>query len=81
MSVREILSDAAGNLSSKRTVTMLCVFLMIIGFFVTIFTSHKIPEYMWNTLSYIVMAGLGLTASERVTNFFTKISSTSEDTN
>lgn len=70
--VREVLSDNSGNLSSKRTVIMICVLLLTIGFLGCFFTDRRIPEYMWNTISYIIMAGMGFTGAEKITDFFKK---------
>jgi len=79
-SMREILSSPSGTLSSKRTVMMICVFLLVIGFFSCFFTDRRIPEYMWNTISYIIMTGLGFTGVENATNLF-KSKSTEKEPN
>jgi RsiW-degrading membrane proteinase PrsW (M82 family) len=51
---------------------MLCTLLLVIGFFSCFLTDRRVPEYMWNTIAYIVMTGLGFTGIENITNFFKK---------
>jgi hypothetical protein len=69
---KEMLSSSSGNLSSKRVVTFMCTLLLVIGFFACFFTDRRVPEYMWNTISFIVMTGLGFTGVEHITDFFKK---------
>ena len=60
----EMLSSQ-GEISSKRVVTMSAFLLLAIGFIANLFLKYTVVEFMYETMSYIVIAGLGFTASER----------------
>lgn len=55
--------------SSKRVVTFAAFLLMSIGFLVELFTEFSVSENTFNALEYIVIAGLGFTASEKFVSF------------
>jgi hypothetical protein len=60
-----MLSDSAnGTLSSKRTVTILA-FLMCSGGFVASICGYSVDSKLFESMMYIVIAGLGFTASEK----------------
>jgi len=54
-----------GKISSKRVVTLFAFILMAIGFLANLFWGFKIEENIYTSMEYIVMAGLGFTASEQ----------------
>lgn len=58
-----------GKVSSKRLVTFLCLLFMLLAFTSNLFWDFEVKDSLFESLSYIVMAGLGFTASE---NFGTK---------
>ena len=59
------LSDSAnGTVSSKRTVTILA-FLMCSGGFVASICGYTVDSKLFESMMYIVIAGLGFTASEK----------------
>jgi len=51
--------------SSKRVVTFAAFLLMATGFLVELFTDFQVSDNTFNALEYIVIAGLGFTASEK----------------
>jgi len=55
--------------SSKRVVTFAAFLLIATGYLVELFTDFKVSENTFNALEYIVIAGLGFTASEKFTSF------------
>lgn len=58
-----------GKVSSKRLVTFLCLIFMLIAFTANLFWGFEVKDSLFESLQWIVMAGLGFTASE---NFGTK---------
>jgi hypothetical protein len=58
-----------GKISSKRVVTLSAFCLMAIGFLVDLFTSFTVSENIYSSIEYIVIAGLGFTASEGFTKW------------
>jgi len=66
--ITSMLSDSAnGTVSSKRTVTILA-FLMCSGGFVASICGYTVDSKLFESMMYIVIAGLGFTASEKFTN-------------
>ena len=55
-----------GTISSKRVVTFLA-FLLCAGGFVADILGYKITPAIFDSMMYIVIAGLGFTASEKFT--------------
>ena len=53
-----------GKISSKRFVTFICLFFMLIGYTANLFWDFTIESDLFQSLQWIVMAGLGFTASE-----------------
>jgi hypothetical protein len=66
--ISSMLSDGSNNtVSSKRTVTILA-FLMCSGGFVASICGYTVDSKLFESMMYIVIAGLGFTASEKFTN-------------
>ena len=66
--ISSMLSDGVdGTISSKRTVTILA-FLMCSGGFVASICGYTVDSKLFESMMYIVIAGLGFTASEKFTN-------------
>jgi len=63
--IRSMLSDDTGAVSSKRTVTFLAFLLCAAGFISNTWFETKIDIVLFNSLMYIVIGGLGFTASEK----------------
>ena len=56
--------SGGSKVSSKRFVTFLCLLFMLIGYVANLFWNFTIDENIFNSLQWIVMAGLGFTAAE-----------------
>ena len=54
-----------GEVSSKRVVTAMCLLFMLIAFTSNLFFDYSVEQHMFESLQWIVMAGLGFTASEK----------------
>lgn len=62
------LSDSInGTISSKRVVTLLAFVLCAVAFLSELFLDYKVGTATFDSMMYIVIAGLGFTASEKFT--------------
>jgi len=66
--LKSMLSDGTECISSKRVITFLAFLLCASAFISQTWFGTNIDHVIFNNLMYIVVAGLGFTASE---NFFT----------
>jgi hypothetical protein len=63
--LNSMLADGTnGTVSSKRVVTFLA-FLLCAGGFISDIAGYKITPAIFDSMMYIVVAGLGFTASEK----------------
>ena len=63
--LNSMLSDGVnGSVSSKRVITLLAFIVCVYGFFADIH-GYKITPALFESMIYIVIAGLGFTASEK----------------
>ena len=61
-----MLSDGTnGSISSKRVITFLAFLLCGMAFAVDLFTQFTVTPSIFDSMMYIVIAGLGFTASEK----------------
>jgi hypothetical protein len=56
------------NPSSKRVITFLAFILLATGFIAELFFEKKLNPQTYDVIMYIVLGGLGFTASEKFTN-------------
>ena len=64
--IKSMLSDGEnGSVSSKRVVTFLAFLLCSIGFIANLFWGYKMDEFIYNSMMYIVVGGLGFTGLEK----------------
>ena len=64
--IKSMLSDGVnGSVSSKRVVTFLAFLLCAVGFVANMFWGFKIDEFIYNSMMYIVVGGLGFTGLEK----------------
>jgi hypothetical protein len=57
--------SANSGLSSKRFITLMAFGLMAIGFIANLFWDFTIEAFIYESMQWIVIGGLGFTASER----------------
>ena len=62
---KQLLQDTDGSYSSKRAVVILATVLMAVGFFANLFYSYKIDQFIYESVMYIVIAGLGFSGAEK----------------
>lgn len=60
-----IMADSNGNPSSKRVVTLLATLMMIIGYFANLFWDYTVDQFIYESIMYVVIAGLGITGAEK----------------
>lgn len=65
--VRGIMEDNGGSPSSKRLVTLLSALLIFTGYVANLFWDFTVEEFMFNSMMYITIAGLGFTGMEKFT--------------
>ena len=62
--ITSMLSGTAGEVSSKRVITFLAFILCAFGFVADVY-GYKVTPSLFESMMYIVIAGLGFTASEK----------------
>jgi hypothetical protein len=62
--ISSLLSDG-GKISSKRLVTLLAFIMMSTGFIANLFWGFEIDRFIFESMQWVVMVGLGATASEK----------------
>lgn len=63
---KSMLADGVdGSVSSKRVVTLIAMFLLVLGYVLNLFWDFTVEEYMYNSMMVIVLAGLGTTVAEK----------------
>lgn len=65
--VRMLSGESENNPSSKRTITFLAFLLLATAFFSELFFEKKVSPQTFDAITYIVLGGLGFTASEKFT--------------
>jgi len=61
-----MLSDGSNSsVSSKRVVTLLAFLLCATAFMVDLLSTYHADAHLFDSMMYIVIAGLGFTASEK----------------
>lgn len=66
---KEIFMDVRGTFSSKRTVIFLCVIMMLCAFFGQVFFAFAVPQWMFEAIVYVIIAGLGMVGAEHLGTF------------
>ena len=62
-----LLTDGINeSISSKRFITLCAFVLCSISFITELFFNHKVSPQSFDSMMYIVIAGLGFTASEKL---------------
>ena len=60
--------EGENNPSSKRVITFLAFLLLATGFIAELFFERKLNPQTYDVIMYIVLGGLGFTASEKFTS-------------
>ena len=60
-----LTGEGEGNPSSKRVITLLAFLLLATGFLAELFFEKKVNPQTFDVMMYIVLGGLGFTASEK----------------
>ena len=60
-----LTGEGEGNPSSKRVITFLAFLLLATGFLAELFFEKKVNPQTFDVMMYIVLGGLGFTASEK----------------
>ena len=63
--MRSMLTGIDGDISSKRVITFLAFLLCSVAFISNIFWNYEVDIKLFENMMYIVIAGLGFTASEK----------------
>jgi len=63
--LKDMLTDIDGDISSKRVITFLAFLLCSVAFVSNIFWKYEVDTKLFEDMMYIVIAGLGFTASEK----------------
>ena len=63
--VKMLSGESESNPSSKRVITFLAFLLIAVAFFAELFCEKKVSPQTFDAISYIVLGGLGFTASEK----------------
>ena len=64
--LNSMLADGVdGSVSSKRVITFLAFILCATAFVSELFWGYKLTPAIFDSMMYIVVAGLGVTASEK----------------
>lgn len=66
--VKMLSGENENNPSSKRTITFLAFLLVAIGYIAEMFFDKTINPQTFEMLMYIVLGGMGFTATEKFTN-------------
>lgn len=65
--VKMLSGEGETNPSSKRVITFLAFIILSVAFFAELFFEKKVSPQTFDAMSYIVLGGLGFTASEKFT--------------
>ncbi len=53
------------SVSSKRVITFIAFLLCVIAFIANMFFGYKIDAFIYETMAYIVLGGIGITGLEK----------------
>lgn len=67
-----LLDGFDGSLSSRRVIAFGAFLLCATAFLANLFFGYKIDEFIYNSMMYIVVAGLTATASEKFSSLLGK---------
>jgi len=65
--MQETVQDHNGKISSKRVITFISFFLIVMGYVGNMFWGLTVEEFMYDALSYITIGGIFGVAAEKFT--------------
>jgi hypothetical protein len=65
--IKMLSGEGESNPSSKRVITFLAFLLIVVGFFAELIFEKRVSPQTFDAISYIVLGGLGFTATEKFT--------------
>lgn len=66
MNWSSMLQDGVdGSLSSRRVITFVAFLLCAVAFIANMFFGYKIDQFIFESMAYVAMAGLGFTVAEK----------------
>jgi hypothetical protein len=63
--INNMFKDDNGNVSSKRFITFCCFILILVGFLSNLYFDYVVEEFIFESVMYIVLIGLGAAAAEK----------------
>ena len=63
--LHDLISDSDGSPSTKRLILILSTLLMATGYIANLFWKYTVEEFMFNSVMYIVIGGMGFTGMEK----------------
>ena len=64
--MRSLIEDGInGSISSKRVVTLAAFIMCSVAFIANLFWKYEVAQFMYESMMYIVLGGLTVTASEK----------------
>ena len=81
--LKSMLADSHDDsaLSSKRVIALLAFICCLIAFFVDLFSDYNITQGIFDSMMWIVIAGLGFTGLEKFAGKWSITSKTQHDQN
>ncbi len=79
--LQSMLRDSVnGSWSSKRVITFIAFMLCGVAFMANLFWGYKVESFMFESMIYLAMVGLGATASEKFASKFNGTQTPTEPT-
>ena len=63
--MKSMVSDVDGHISSKRMITLLAFFCVMLAFLVNVFWKVRLEEFIFDGMLYLTAAGLGFSTMEK----------------
>lgn len=68
----KMLRDSRGGASHKRLITVVAAILLFVAFTLSMFKKLQLEQYMWETIAWIVLGGMGISTTEYFSKASTK---------
>jgi hypothetical protein len=79
--LKSMLSDSHDDnaISSKRVIALIAFICCVVAFFVDLFTDYNVTQGVFDSMMWIVIAGLGFTGLEKFAGKWTISSKSDQD--